>query len=497
MSGAAPAGPADDDERLDLQRFAGAFKRFLDAVNRAQGPSPFAGRLTDHLRADPSLVPVLAEELSGYEHATLQRALDALFAARGRRVEQVGIAGANKRYMSVSFSDLVAGSELTQGPVDWVNVPVGVDEVQPCVQFGLFLVADAPVDAPDAAQGERPETGGARYAVFVAGPSEEHRPDAVLRVEVASARREDADALLTELRELMRAVDVHRGRVLTLATGAAFGPRGPQAVLSFERRPEVGRDEVVLPAGLLDRIERHTVTFSRHAAAMRAAGRSLRRGVLLYGPPGVGKTLTVRYLTAQMPDRTVLLLTGASLNAFAHVGPLARRLAPCMVVLEDVDLIAEERTMAWRSGGPPLLFELLNEMDGLRDDADVVFVLTTNRADLLEPALAARPGRVDLSVELPLPDADDRRRLFELYGRGLDTTGLDWVPYLARTQGSSPAYVKELLRQATLHAVEAGRSVRLTTEDLDAAIDDLELGGDLARKLLGATPGPLGLTQPT
>ena len=66
-------------------------------------------------------------------------------------------------------------------------------------------------------------------------------------------------------------------------------------------------------------------------------------------------------------------------------------------------------------GQHPLLFQLLNEMDGLAEDADVVFVLTTNRADLLEPALAARPGRVDQAVELGLPDAPARRALLELY----------------------------------------------------------------------------------
>ena len=84
-----------------------------------------------------------------------------------------------------------------------------------------------------------------------------------------------------------------------------------------------------------------------------------------------------------------------------------------MLVIEDVDLIAEDRGM--HPGQHPLLFQLLNEMDGLAEDADVVFVLTTNRADLLEPALAARPGRVDQAVALELPDAGGPPALFELY----------------------------------------------------------------------------------
>ena len=71
-------------------------------------------------------------------------------------------------------------------------------------------------------------------------------------------------------------------------------------------------------------------------------------------------------------------------------------------------------------GRQPLLFQLLNEMDGLGADLDVTFLLTTNRADLLEPALAQRPGRVDHAALLPLPDAGARRRLLQLYQGSLD-----------------------------------------------------------------------------
>ena len=95
---------------------------------------------------------------------------------------------------------------------------------------------------------------------------------------------------------------------------------------------------------------------------------------------------------------TVLQLTGNALHLIAEACSVARALQPAMLVIEDVDLIAEDRGM--HPGQHPLLFQLLNEMDGLAEDADVVFVLTTNRADLLEPALAARPGRVDQAVAL-------------------------------------------------------------------------------------------------
>ena len=96
------------------------------------------------------------------------------------------------------------------------------------------------------------------------------------------------------------------------------------------------------------------------------------------------------YLCGQMPGRTTLLLSGPGAGALGQAAAIARSLQPAMIVLEDVDLVAAGRTQPGM-GTNPLLFQLLNEMDGLADDADVVFVLTTNRVDLLEPALAARP----------------------------------------------------------------------------------------------------------
>src|SRR5205807_376366 len=83
-------------------------------------------------------------------------------------------------------------------------------------------------------------------------------------------------------------------------------------------------------------------------------------------------------------------------------------LQPAIIVLEDVDLVAEHR--GFGPGSSPVLFDLLDAMDGAAADADLLFVLTTNRADLLEPALAARPGRVDVAIEIDPPDEEGRRR---------------------------------------------------------------------------------------
>lgn len=123
-------------------------------------------------------------------------------------------------------------------------------------------------------------------------------------------------------------------------------------------------------------------------------------------------------------------------------------------------------------------------MDGIAEDADVLYVLTTNRPDILEPALAARPGRIDLAVELPMPDEEGRRRLLRLYARGLPLDGVDLDRYVDRTSGASPAYIKEMLRRSALLAAIAG-SATVGYEHLDTSMAELESGSELAKRIVG------------
>lgn len=246
--------------------------------------------------------------------------------------------------------------------------------------------------------------------MLLRGPADEYGRNKV-EIEVLAREKEFADRLLAEIDALVRAHNIFRGQVLSFE-GSDFGHGlGP---FRFHRRPGLSREEIVLPDGLLERVERQVVGVARRRERLRAAGQHLRRGLLLYGPPGTGKTHTIRYLLSHLPEFTVVVLAGTSIDAIGPACALARMLQPALVVLEDCDLIAEARD--YGGGEQPLLFQVLNEMDGLGDDADVAFLLTTNRADLLEPALVQRPGRVDLAVEIPVPDAEGRARLLALYG---------------------------------------------------------------------------------
>jgi ATP-dependent 26S proteasome regulatory subunit len=196
------------------------------------------------------------------------------------------------------------------------------------------------------------------------------------------------------------------------------------------------------------------------------------------------------YLAAQMPGRSVILVTAGAMGSIETACKLARMLEPATVILEDADLVGTERGQQVL-GANALLFELLNQMDGLAEDADILFILTTNRPGNLEPALAARPGRIDQAIEIPPPDAECRRRLIELYGRGLCLNLRDLAGLVKKTDGVSAAFLRELLRKAAVYAAETqaetpGELV-ITDEHIAEGLNELLVaGGLLTQSLLAA-----------
>src|SRR5206468_13026217 len=173
-------------------------------------------------------------------------------------------------------------------------------------------------------------------------------------------------------------------------------------------------------------------------------GLAAKKGLLFYGPPGTGKTHTIQYLASQLRDHTTLLITSEQVGLLDEYFQLARFLQPAMVVIEDVDLIARAREEMRSACEESLLNRLLNEMDGLKEDAAILFVLTTNRPEQLEAALASRPGRVDQAIEFPLPDVEGRRKLVHLYARELAISNELVNSVVRSTEGASAAFIKEL-----------------------------------------------------
>jgi hypothetical protein len=451
-----------DDQQ---QQFVDTFRQFLEEVIHQQRMrpaevTPLGAVVEQHLGASVAALPLVSEPLGQHRLVDADIALELL---AGSDSQLIGVSGGQQRFHE-DFPQLLMHPHVpfATAPVDYVTMDTGPETQRRVVSYGirLFRLEGHPV------------------AVLQRAATRQYGRDSA-SLEVISADTELSARVLAEVRRLMLAHSVLRGKVLTF-TGDEYAPGASGA--TFVPRPTVTADQIVLSPGVLERISAHVVDIGSQRERLTDAGQHLKRGVLLYGPPGTGKTLTVRHLLARTPGVTAVLLTGTSIRFITEAAELARAMQPAIVVLEDVDLVAHERGM---HGGPqPLLFAVLDALDGLDGDADVAFILTTNRADLLEPALAARPGRVDLAVEIPLPDQDSRRRMFSLYAAGLGLSDAAVRDAADRAEGVTGSFAKELMRRTVLSAARSDRAV--TDADLEASLEELlSTGAALTRSLLG------------
>jgi cell division protease FtsH len=283
----------------DIDQFGRLFQKFMEQMTYASlatHRSALRDRLDRHLGTDSAALPVVSDSFAAYDHVNVQVALSAYLAADGRGHELVGLTGQQRHFESLS--DLIqsghhAGIQL--GAADLVNLPVSPDKTLACVQFGLFLVEDR----------------GVPVVALLRGPTEFGQQQTVT-LELLSPDQECATALLADVRRLMVERNVFRQQVISFGE-PHLGHVGVGPVVSH-RRPELVRDQLVLPEAALELVERQVLGIARHRERLRASGQHVKRGLLLYGPPGNGKTLTVRYVVGQALDHTVMLLTGGSLH---------------------------------------------------------------------------------------------------------------------------------------------------------------------------------------
>jgi ATP-dependent Clp protease adapter protein ClpS len=376
------------------------------------------------------------------------------------------------RYETVTFAALMKDGRnaVVIAPPQYHDVDIGEPVPVRCLHNGLWLCKADEL----------------RYAVLLTF-HREHNNAPMLRIEIAvpagAAGQTFTQRTFAELEQAVHAARSYRGKILSLDGDADY--RGRSRGIMVHRLPPVDRDQVILPERTLKLLDRNILDFVGSRGALREFGQSTRKGVLLYGPPGTGKTHTIRYLATNLPGHTTLIITAEQVALLGTYMNLARLLQPTMVVIQDVDLIASDRD----DMGPceeSLLNDLLNEMDGLKEDADILFVLTTNRPEQLESALAGRPGRIDQAIEVPLPDEIGRGKLVRLYGKNLPLEDTVADEAVRRTAGVSAAFIKELMRRLAQASVARNGGTSVTSADLDEAIDDmLFTGGRLNARLLG------------
>ncbi|MBO3747764.1 26S protease regulatory subunit [Streptosporangiaceae bacterium NEAU-GS5] len=471
----------DDSLRLtDSAALARALAQILEQGHvqlQASRPTPeLVLRITAHVGCSPRELVSVSENYPPWDAASLQRGVDAYLALHTPDAQWFGITGHQREHEELANILAMADRayrDFELGAADWTTAAISSDASMEVVGHGMILTR-----TPD----------GAPILVGVRGPADRFGRQHV-QLDILAADRAAGSRARAEIDALKRELDVLRGQILSFGASEHMGNQ----LVSFLPRPRMESGQVVLPDGVLDTIERHVVDVGTYASRLRAHGQHLKRGLLLHGPPGTGKTHTVRYLMSRTEGSTVIIMTGAALRFVEQAAALARRLQPAIVVVEDVDLVAMDRSMS-ADGGGPLLFTLLDAMDGIGADADVTFVLTTNRADALERALADRPGRVDLAVEIPRPDAAGRAALLRLYAGDLRLDG-DLGEVVERSAGATASFFKELLRRSVLLALRERETVTaLTAAHLSEALEEMTSEREaLTRSLLGSA---VGVTAP-
>ena len=430
-------------------------------------------RLARHFEpARPSDLIATSRTYPLRQQADLQMAIDDLFGERRIPENFVGV-HQQYRHEILGFAKLLeeGRNSVEAAPAQFEDVDIGQGETVRCLKNGLWLLREA----------------AGAYAVVLAQHDDYGRGGDLI-LEILAAPGEHGAELCTRvfdaLEQRLSKGSCYRGRVLSLEK--RYQHSGHASRISVHEFDTVAREDVILPEVTLQAVERNVLTFAGQRQALRELGLSTQKGLLFHGAPGTGKTHCIRYLAGRLSDHTTLLITAEGAGLLPEYMALARLLQPALVVIEDADLIARDRSERDDACDEVMLNRLLNEMDGLRERADVFFILTTNRPETLEPALASRPGRIDQTIEFPLPDLELRGRLVKLYAKTLPVPKPLADELALRTEGASPAFIKELLRRVAQHHLELSTITTVTRETAEAALHEMLFsGGTLNARLLG------------
>ncbi|MDD3008148.1 MAG: AAA family ATPase [Arcobacter sp.] len=210
-------------------------------------------------------------------------------------------------------------------------------------------------------------------------------------------------------------------------------------------------------------------------------GVKLPKGVLLVGPPGVGKTLIARAVAGEA-DVPFFYQSGASfVHIYVGMGAKkvrelfakAKQSAPAIIFIDEIDAVGKMRSGKSNDERESTLNELLTQMDGFDGDSGVIVIAATNKIEVLDDALL-RAGRFDRRVHVGLPNIEDRKRILELYLSGKNHE-INIEKLVNETAGFSSAALATLINEALLNMIKKNRKI-LDNDDIEVAKNKLEFG---------------------
>ncbi|MEI7752158.1 MAG: ATP-binding protein [Candidatus Omnitrophota bacterium] len=231
--------------------------------------------------------------------------------------------------------------------------------------------------------------------------------------------------------------------------------------------------DLVWPDGMKERLQSEIEGVFKHAALFNSYALNNKKGFILSGEPGNGKTLLLKIL-AKETDATCILIPFDEFKFTPYLFSIARDLAPAVLILEDIDLFGTDRD---NSSQNVELGKLMNQLDGMVENHEIVVIATTNQLDKVEKALQNRPGRFDRVYVIPNPDFQLRIKLISHFIAKIpNDIKKEQIEMLAEEfAGYSAAYLKELVNSGFAQAIlRDGESPVLRFCDLQSMVDILK-----------------------
>lgn len=288
-------------------------------------------------------------------------------------------------------------------------------------------------------------------------------PSLAIEGQVKMKEKKIVMEVVTAVQEFAKVNSIYKGRAIILERDESGGINFNEPLQFFNT--DMGTEVPIFD----DEIERQlavaVLSPIRNTERCRKERIPLKRGVLLEGPPGTGKSLTAKMTGGVATENNWTFISVTAATALPYALRFAKMYQPCVVFAEDIDRLAGDRNEGAN--------DLLNDIDGVVGKGDeIITILTTNYADKIERAML-RPGRLDAVVSLRPPKAAAVERLIRAYAGRYLSDDVDVSPACESVAGQIPAVIREVVERAKLAAIVDGNEV-ISVPDLIASADGMK-----------------------